>query len=103
MTKDIRVVIAGALGKMGIETAKAIDQDNELELVGLVDIRANGEKFSDLTGIRQIDLPVDSDLDLLIERTKPDILVDFTNPRQSITTPAWPWRIKLPVLLEPVV
>ena len=81
MTNTIKVVVAGALGKMGIEAAKAIDQDQELELAGLVDIRAKGEKFSDLTGVQEIDLLVDNDLDALIERSQPDLLVDFTNPQ----------------------
>ncbi|MEA1961447.1 MAG: 4-hydroxy-tetrahydrodipicolinate reductase [Bacillota bacterium] len=81
MAEKIKVIIAGALGKMGIETAKAVHRDQDLELVGVADIRARGEKFSDLTALKELDLMVDNDLDLLIDRTQSDVLVDFTNPQ----------------------
>lgn len=81
MAERIKVIVAGALGKMGIETAKAVYYDPELELVGLMDIRAKGELFGDIAGIKEIKLTINNDLDKLIDSTKPKVLVDFTNPQ----------------------
>jgi 4-hydroxy-tetrahydrodipicolinate reductase len=44
MAARIKVIVSGALGKMGLETTRAVQNDEELELVGLVDIRAKGEQ-----------------------------------------------------------
>lgn len=69
----IKVIVSGALGKMGVATTKALQDDEELELVGLADIRARGEHAGDVL--------VDNDLDRLIETARPDVMVDFTNPQ----------------------
>ncbi len=81
MAEKIKVIVSGALGKMGMETAKAVYNDPELELVGLVDVRAKGEWFSDVAGIKELTLAINNDLDKLIETTRPDVMVDFTNPQ----------------------
>lgn len=80
MAAKIKVIVSGALGKMGMETAKAVQNDEELTLVGLVDIRAKGERVADIAGNSE-PLPVENDLDRLIEKTQPNIMVDFTNPQ----------------------
>jgi len=79
MAARIKVIVSGALGKMGVETAKAVQNDEELELAGLVDIRAKGEHEVEAGG--QLALKVDNDLDRLIETARPDVMVDFTNPQ----------------------
>ncbi|MGI5879782.1 MAG: 4-hydroxy-tetrahydrodipicolinate reductase [Syntrophomonadaceae bacterium] len=81
MKEKIKVVVAGALGKMGIESMQAIAADNELELSGAIDIKAQGETAASLTGLKSIDLPIENNLEQLISRIKPDILLDFTNPQ----------------------
>lgn len=80
MAKHIKVLVVGALGKMGIETAKAIYNDSELELAGLVDIRAQAERFSELTGIKGVDMKVDNNLAKFLENNPIDAMIDFTNP-----------------------
>ncbi len=80
MAKHIKVLVVGALGKMGIETAKAIYRDKDLELSGLVDIRAKDERFSELTGIKGVDMTVGKDLAEFIEHHQVDAMIDFTNP-----------------------
>jgi len=75
----IRVIVSGALGKMGVATTKAVKDDEELELVGLVDIRARGEYEG--TASNPMDMHIDNDLDRLIETARPDIMIDFTNPQ----------------------
>lgn len=81
MAEKTKVIVAGALGKMGLETAKAVYNDPELELVGLMDVQAKGEIFGDIAGIKELKIPVHNDLDQLIETTRPDVMVDFTNPQ----------------------
>lgn len=81
MADRIKVIVAGALGKMGMETARAVYNDPELELVGLMDVRAKGELFGDIAGMKELKLPINNDLDRLIESTRPDVMVDFTNPQ----------------------
>ena len=80
MTTKIKVIVVGALGKMGREAAKAIERDTEMELVGLIDVKQDGIKKSAITGVYDDDFEVGNDLQAAITATKPDILVDFTNP-----------------------
>lgn len=81
MAGKIKVIVTGALGKMGLETAKAVVNDEEMDLVGLVDIRARGEKLSQVSELRGIDIKIENDLDRVIEQTRPQAMIDFTNPQ----------------------
>lgn len=79
MAAKIRVIVSGALGKMGIETGRAVNNDEELELAGLVDIKAKGAREMVMVG--ELPLPVDNDLDHVLATVQPDIMIDFTNPQ----------------------
>ncbi len=79
MAAKIKVIVSGALGKMGVTTAQAIKDDEELELVGLVDIKARGNLTSETGGPSL--WKVDNDLDRLLETARPDVMIDFTNPQ----------------------
>jgi 4-hydroxy-tetrahydrodipicolinate reductase len=81
MAEKTRVIVTGVLGKMGLETVKAVSLDEDLQLVGLVDIRGRGEKLSHLSQLQDIDLKVENDLDQVIEKTRPQVMIDFTNPQ----------------------
>lgn len=81
MADKIKVIVTGVLGKMGLETVKAVHSDENLQLVGLVDIRGKGEKLSQLSQLKEIDLKVENDLDRVIEKNKPQVMIDFTNPQ----------------------
>lgn len=72
MNKKIKVAIAGALGRMGQETVRAVLSDESLELVGIADTRVTDRQFYGLTVYRQID-------EMLVQ-TSPNIMVDFTIP-----------------------
>ncbi len=81
MVEKTRVLVTGAMGKMGLETMKAIANDNELQLVGAVDIRARGESISQLCSLDNYNILVQNDLEKAIAELTPDIMVDFTNPQ----------------------
>ena len=66
----IKVLVNGALGRMGRTVVAAVNADSELELVGAVDA---------LDGT--IDgLTVETNLDAALKKFKPDVMVDFTRP-----------------------
>ena len=66
----IKVLVNGALGRMGRTVLEAVKNDSELELVGAVDI-FDGE----VSGVK-----VETNLEKAIEICKPDVMVDFTRP-----------------------
>jgi 4-hydroxy-tetrahydrodipicolinate reductase len=80
----IRVVVAGALGRMGQETARAIARDGDLALVAGV-VRA---RPSD-TAAWPYSAPLYDDLTHALAATAPDVLVDFTTaeaaPRHALS------------------
>ncbi|HEX3011546.1 MAG TPA: 4-hydroxy-tetrahydrodipicolinate reductase [Syntrophomonadaceae bacterium] len=83
MAEKIKVIVTGALGKMGMETARTVLSDKNFELAGLIDVRGKGESFSDLAGLKEKidDVRVENDLEKVIQRVHPDAMVDFTNPQ----------------------
>ena len=66
----IKILVSGALGRMGRTVIDAVQNDSELELVGAVDI-FDGE----ISGMK-----VETDLITAIEKFQPDVMVDFTRP-----------------------
>lgn len=87
MANKIKIIIAGALGKMGLETINAILNEESLELVGLVDIKSQGEELAAVSAIKNCHLIIENNLSEAINRLKPDVLIDFTNP-QSVFSDA---------------
>lgn len=81
MAAKIKVVVAGALGKMGLETLKAVIREGDLELVGAIDVKANGEQVASLIGEADSPVILSNDLEAVIEESTPDVLIDFTNPQ----------------------
>ena len=69
----IRVLVNGALGRMGSEVCKKVYSEADLELVGAVDIKEGTVQLGD--GVK-----VMTDLVAAIEAAKPDVVVDFTRP-----------------------
>ena len=66
----IKVLVSGALGRMGRTVADAVKNDSALELVGAVDV-FDGEVCG---------LTVEKNLVEAIDLHKPDVMVDFTRP-----------------------
>lgn len=66
----IKVLVNGALGRMGRTVVAAVNADSELELVGAVDI-VEGE----VEGVK-----VETNLDTALKKFAPDVMVDFTRP-----------------------
>ena len=76
----IKVAISGACGRMGQEVVRTIFNDSKTEVVSVIDLKYEGENIGEITGIKDLNLTVKKDLKSALEETKPDILVDFTDP-----------------------
>jgi len=76
----IRVVVAGALGKMGIKVCGAVVADPGLTLTGAVDNSAVGTDVHGLEVLGGIDL---------LEADSVDVLVDFTNSEAAVANIIW--------------
>lgn len=72
----IKVGVVGAMGKMGQEVVKAVCNDDNMELVCAVDINQ-----IDALVCANSDVHINGDLKKAIEIHKPDVMVDFTQPK----------------------
>ncbi len=72
----VRVGVVGAMGKMGQEVVKAVCDDSELELVCAVDINQIDQMVCTKSEVRIV-----GDLKSAIMLHKPDVIVDFTQPK----------------------
>jgi 4-hydroxy-tetrahydrodipicolinate reductase len=68
----IKVAVLGACGKMGREVIKAVTDASDMELVGACDIVRSGSEAAAVA--------VDADFEAMLNRTKPDVVVDFAKP-----------------------
>ncbi len=76
-----RVLVVGAAGKMGRAVVKGIHEFSLLELVGVCDVVSVGEDAGNLAGIGPIGVLIEGTLSTAIERSNPDVVVDFTHPK----------------------
>lgn len=84
MSKKIKVVVAGAAGRMGQESVRAIlKETNAIELVGVVGHKGAdyiGKDIGQLVGLEPLGLTISDNLKDTLQRTSPQVLLDFTVP-----------------------
>ncbi|MCL5961690.1 MAG: 4-hydroxy-tetrahydrodipicolinate reductase [Chloroflexi bacterium] len=73
---EIRVVVTGALGRMGHEVSRAVQADPELRLVGAVDIKSS-QDYMPLSNAPDL-IPLSNDLGAMLAKARPSVMVDFT-------------------------
>lgn len=71
----IKVLVSGALGKMGQEVIRAVNSQDDMKLVGGIDPKGSGQK----DGIN-----IYGDISEAILHTQPDVVVDFTEPKEVL-------------------
>jgi len=76
----IRVAVNGALGNMGREVLRAVHSERGLELVAAIDLNADGSDAGPPAGLSSIGVVLESDLKAVLDRARPDVVVDFTSP-----------------------
>jgi 4-hydroxy-tetrahydrodipicolinate reductase len=79
--ETIRVVVHGALGKVGREVVNAVYQEPEMRLVGAIDIKASGSYLTLPDGSSKV--PISTDVAIL-EKYQADVMVDFTIAKATI-------------------
>ena len=79
--EKIKVLVNGALGKMGISMSAVIAQEPDMELTAVCDIRHAGENYGYLICNRGIDIKIHDNLQQAMIDSKPDVMLDLTNPQ----------------------
>lgn len=85
----IKVAVAGACGRMGCSVIKALNQNEDLRLVGAVESPANsnlGRDAGEVCGVGNLGISIKSSAHLteLLGDQMPDVLVDFTNAKAAV-------------------
>jgi 4-hydroxy-tetrahydrodipicolinate reductase len=75
---SVRVLVAGAAGRMGREVVKAVAGDPETELVGAVDVAQIGVDAGELAGIGKRGVAVADNLAAALRESGAEVIVDFT-------------------------
>ena len=77
---DIRVLVAGACGKMGREVVKAVTGAAGMAVVAAVDLAHAGEDIGLVAGIEALGISVQGDLASAVRASAAQVVVDFTRP-----------------------
>src|SRR3989338_2263163 len=87
MPKDIKVLVCGAVGKMGQAVVRAVDAEAGFKVVAAVDRSGNpniGKDIGLLCHINEIGVKLSGDLKETLSKSRPDVMVDFTMPEIAI-------------------
>jgi 4-hydroxy-tetrahydrodipicolinate reductase len=77
----IKVVIAGARGKMGTEAVHTMMKKENVELVAVFDYKFDGQTLAQIDGFpASYQTPIYTNFEKLVSETNPDVLIDLTNP-----------------------
>ncbi|MFA4857821.1 MAG: 4-hydroxy-tetrahydrodipicolinate reductase [Candidatus Margulisiibacteriota bacterium] len=80
----IKVIVNGALGRMGAETAKAVSQEEDLDLVAVCDVKIENLPYQDVVKEVKRELVIQKDLADTIKTNHADVVVDFTLPHAAL-------------------
>ncbi len=72
--------MVGANGNMGRTVVRMIEQVQDFELVGAVDVSRKGEDIHQILGLDSPGVKINDNLKSVISKTNPDLVIDFTNP-----------------------
>lgn len=81
---ELRVLVNGAAGKMGKAIGGGIDCQEGMKVVAAVDVKLEGSDFGLLCSSKPTGTLVDTDLNRAILKSKPDIMVEFTNAQAAL-------------------
>lgn len=79
----IRVVLAGALGKVGRELVKALAKESDFRLVGAVGNSGVGSDVGELVGAGTLGVKLQPDLPAALAGQGADVLIDFSTAAAS--------------------
>ena len=79
----VKVIVAGASGRMGQETVRALTSSAEFEVVAAVDKLGIGESVRDFAGANVPDIRIQGKLGETLDNVPCDVLIDFTHPSSA--------------------
>lgn len=80
MQERIKVAVAGAAGKMGLEVIRALSLQDGMDFVGAVDPNREGEDIGNILAGAPLHVSCVASIRDLTGEMRPDVLVDFTTP-----------------------
>lgn len=81
----IKVIVNGALGKMGSEVVKTVVHQVDMKLVGACDLDERNEDAGVALNVgKMLGFGISADLEELVRKTAPDVMVDFTAPQVAM-------------------
>ncbi|WP_458412712.1 4-hydroxy-tetrahydrodipicolinate reductase [Schinkia sp. CFF1] len=78
--ENIKIILAGPRGKMGMEALKLIKETEHFELAAAIDRKNGGKLVSDIEGLPAIDAPIYEDAEKCFKEIQADVLLDLTTP-----------------------
>src|SRR3972149_2088139 len=78
----IRVVVHGALGKVGQEVVRAVCAEPDMKLVGAVDVKPAGDSLTLPDGSGKV--PISADVNTILDKYPADVMVDFSVAKASM-------------------
>lgn len=80
MGEQIKILMNGAAGKMGRALAAGLSARGDMRVCAAVDTKEAAVDYGFLCGMGELGFGLETDLAAAIRRTKPDVVIDFTNP-----------------------
>lgn len=87
----IKVIVCGAYGRMGQEVIKAVSKQEDMVVVGAIDVRGVGEKIFDIS--------IKDNLEEVIRETEPSAIVDFTRREPALENIKIGVKNKIPMIV----
>lgn len=95
----IKVLMNGALGKMGRSVSAGLAQFENIQLVAAVDNKAMDTDYGFIIGSENLGFGVGNSLAKAIEEVAPDVVVDFTNPAVVMKNVEIATALKTPIVV----
>lgn len=82
----IKVAVTGACGKMGGLIIENVLISKKMKLVSAIDVKNIGRDIGEIMRIGKLDIPVTdaNDIENILDKSKPDVLIDFTIAQAAV-------------------
>lgn len=80
MINKIKVAVSGACGKMGQAVIKAVNAEEDMQLVSAIDIANEGKDIGEIVENKSCGVLIENSLENALKSKEIDVVVDFTNP-----------------------
>jgi 4-hydroxy-tetrahydrodipicolinate reductase len=82
---NIRVVVTGACGKMGMEVVKAVNKEDGMCVTGAVDRASLGQDIGRICGLGELGVKVTGSITEALALCGADVMVDFTVAEAAVS------------------